>query len=191
MKTTISLVLFVFLACVSFSQQAKLGLKVLQNGTAVSPVNGEVELKREPFTIELTLEDMDGVYVYADFDGAMNKLNEKDPVPELQEVPYKVMAEENFNTNKELVICNNSWLFWFYDKKQPNHRFDKDVKVVSDHSVIATKTIQQFYTPSSEKLQKIAEVTKPLYLFFLVTNGFQKTALVRELSRQKLKINFK
>lgn len=191
MKTTISLFFFCFLAFTSFSQQAKLGIRILQNGAAVSPVNGELDLKKEPFTIEVTLEDMDGVYLYADFSGSVNKLGEKDPVPELQEVPYKVMAEENFNTNKELVICNNSWLYWFYDRKKPVHRFDKEVKVVNDHSVVATKTIQQFYVPSTEKSQKIAEVSQPLYLFFLVTNAFQNTGLVRELSRQKLKINFK
>jgi len=189
MKTTISLFFGVLLVCTSFAQQ-KLTLKIIQNGNAVTPANGELSLKKEPFSIEVTLDDLDGVYVYADFTDAVYKLNEKDRIPDLQEVPYKVMAEENFNPNKQLVINNDSWCFWNYDKGQNIHRFDREIKVVNDHTITGTKTITQFFYPATQKTVKITEATQPLYLFFLATNPYQKAATVRELGRQKIKINW-
>lgn len=192
MKTTISLFCFVFLTCVAFAQDPKVSLRFIQGGAAVTPVNGAVDLKKEPFTVEVTLDNIDGVYVYADFTDALYKLDDKAPIPELQDIPYKVMAEEVFNPKKELLMSNDSWLFWGYNKAQPQQsRLDKDIKVVNDHSVTGTKTIQQFTVPSSQKTIKVAEVTQPLYLFFLTTLPFQQRALVKEVSRQKIKINWK
>jgi hypothetical protein len=190
MKTTISLFFCVLVACTSFAQQTKFALRILQNGNAISPVNGDVQLKREPFIIEMTLDNIDGVYVYADFTDAVYKLNEKDRIPDLQEVPYKVMAEENFNPSKQLFINNDSWSFWNYDKAQNIHRFDREIKTNNEHSITVTKTIQQFFVPASQKTIKVSEATQPLYLFFLVTNPFQKAATVREMARQKIKINW-
>lgn len=190
MKTTIPLLLFLLFACATYSQQA--GLKFIQNGATVTPVNGAIELKRQPFSIEVTLDlnDIDGVYLYADFTDAIYKLGDKDPLPDLQDIPYKVIPEVNFAVQHQIVISNDNWAFWYYDKNKNEHRFEKDVKMVNDHTVTGTKIIEQFYYPTSEKVVKVTDVTQPLYLFFLVTNPFNKRGLVKEYSRQKVKINW-
>jgi hypothetical protein len=96
------------------------------------------------------------------------------------------MAEEKFNKDKELLISSDDWSYWFYHPQSEYHRFDKNVKVVNDHTFIGTKTIQQFYTTSDEKTIKVKDVKSPLYLFFLtITKG------PTELTRQKVKITWR
>lgn len=192
MKRTMSLLCLLFLTTIAFAQDPKVSLKFIQNGTAISPVNGTVDLKKEPFTIEVTLDNIDGVYVCADFTDAVYKLDDKAPLPDLQDIPYKVMAEEVANPKKELIVSHDAWLFWGYDKAQPQKsRFDQNVKVVNDHTITGTKTIQQFFTPSAQKTAKVGEAAQPLYLFFLTTLPFQNRAMVKEVQRQKIKVNWK
>src|SRR5687767_5879239 len=100
MKTTISLFFFALVASTVFSQ-AKVAFKILQNGAPVTPVNGEYELKKAPFSVEFTFDvnNVDGVFVFADFTDAVYKTGDKAPLPDLQDIPYKIVKEENFNTN--------------------------------------------------------------------------------------------
>jgi hypothetical protein len=192
MKTTISLFLFALIASTAFSQ-AKVSFKILQNGAAVTPVNGEYGLKKAPFSVEFTFDvnNVDGVFVYADFSDAVYKTGDKAPLPDLQDIPYKIVKEENFNTNKQIAINSDSWSFWFYNKEKNEYRFDRDIKTVDANTVTATRTVEQVFFPVKEKTLKMAEVTEPLYLFFLVTNPYNQRGVVREFNRQRMKLVFK
>lgn len=192
MKTTISLLLFALVASTAFSQ-AKVNLKIIQNGTAVNPVNGEYELKKAPFSVEFTFDvnAYDGVFVNADFTDAVYKTADKASLPDLQDIPYKIVKEENFNTNKQIAVASDNWSFWYYNKSTNEYRFDRDIKTVDANTVTATRTVEQVYFPVKEKTLKIAELTEPMYLFFLVTNPYNQRGVVRELYRQKMKLNFK
>lgn len=193
MKTTISLFFFALVASAAFSQQVKVTFKIIQNGAAVAPVNGEYELKKAPFAVEFTFDvnTVDGVFVNADFTDAVYKTGDKAPLPDLQDIPYKVVKEENFNTNKQIAISSDSWSFWFYNKGTNEYRFDRDIKTVDANTVTATRTVEQIYFPVKEKTLKMSEVTEPLYLFLLVTNPYNQRGVVREFYRQKMKLNFK
>lgn len=192
MKTTISLFLFALVASTALSQ-TKVGLKVLQNGAPITPVNGEYELKKAPFSVEFTFDvnSVDGVFVFADFTDGIYKTGDKASLPDLQDIPYKIVKEDNFNTNKQIAINTDNWSFWFYNKEKNEYRFDRDIKTVDANTVTATRTVEQVYFPVKEKTLKMAEVTEPLYLFFLVTNPYNQRGVVRELYRQRMKLNFK
>jgi hypothetical protein len=192
MKTTIALFFFALVASTAFSQ-AKVSFKILQNGAPVNPVNGEYDLKKAPFAVEFTFDvnSYDGVFVYADFTDAVYKIGDKASLPDLQDIPYKIVKEENFNTNKQIAINSDSWAFWFYNKATNEYRFDRDIKTVDANTVTATRTIDQVYFPVKEKTLKMTEVTEPLYLFLLVTNPYNQRGVVRELYRQRMKLNFK
>ena len=193
MKTTISLFFFALLASTAFAQQVKVSFKIIQNGAPVNPVNGEYELKKAPFAVEFTFDvnTVDGVFVNADFTDAVYKTGDKASLPDLQDIPYKVVKEENFNTNKQIAISSDSWSFWFYNKGTNEYRFDRDIKTVDANTVTATRTVEQIYFPVKEKTLKVSEITEPLYLFLLVTNPYNQRGVVREFYRQKMKLNFK
>lgn len=192
MKTTISLFFFALVASTAFSQ-TKVGLKILQNGAPVTPVNGEYELKKAPFSVEFTFDvnNVDGVFVFADFTDVVYKTGDKASLPDLQDIPYKIVKEENFNTSKQIAINTDNWSFWFYNKEKNEYRFDREIKTVDANTVTATRTVEQVYFPVKEKALKVTEITEPLYLFFLVTNPYNQRGVVRELYRQRMKLNFK
>jgi hypothetical protein len=85
MKTTLSLFFFALIASTTFAQ-AKLSLKIIQNGAAITPVNGEYELKKAPFAVEFTFDvnAYDGVFVNADFTDGVYKIGDKTALPDLQ-----------------------------------------------------------------------------------------------------------
>jgi hypothetical protein len=192
MKTTIALFFFALVASTTFSQ-VKVSFKIIQNGAPVNPVNGEYDLKKAPFAVEFTFDavNVDGVFVNADFTDAVYKVGDKAPLADLQDIPYKIVKEENFNTNKQIAINSDTWAFWFYNKATNEYRFDRDIKTVDANTVTATRTVDQVYFPVKEKTVKIAELTEPLYLFFLVTNPYNQRGVVREFYRQRMKLNFK
>jgi hypothetical protein len=192
MKTTISLLFFALIASATFAQ-AKLSLKIIQNGAAITPVNGEYELKKAPFAVEFTFDvnAYDGVFVNADFIDNVYKIGDKTPLPDLQDIPFKIAKEDNFNPNKQIAVAGDSWAFWFYNKATNEWRFDRDIKTVDANTVTAIRTIDQVYFPVKEKIVKIADVSEPMYLFFLVTNPYNQRGVVREQYRQRMKLNFK
>jgi hypothetical protein len=142
MKTTIALFFFALVANTAFSQ-AKVSFKIIQNGAAVNPVNGEYQLKKAPFSVEFTFDVnmYDGVFVNADFTDAVYKIGDKASLPDLQDIPYKIVKEENFNTNKQISINSDNWAFWFYNKSSNEYRFDRDIKTVDANTVTATRTV--------------------------------------------------
>jgi hypothetical protein len=192
MKTTISLFFFALIASTTFAQ-AKLSLKIIQNGAAITPVNGEYELKKAPFAVEFTFDvnAYDGVFVNADFIDNIYKIGDKTPLPDLQDIPFKIAKEDNFNPNKQIAVAGDSWAFWFYNKANNEWRFDRDIKTVDANTVTAIRTIDQVYFPVKEKVVKMSEVNEPMYLFFLVTNPYNQRGVVREQYRQRMKLNFK
>lgn len=192
MKTTLSLFFFALIASTTFAQ-AKLSLKIIQNGAAITPVNGEYELKKAPFAVEFTFDvnAYDGVFVNADFTDAVYKIGDKATLPDLQDIPYKIVKEDNFNPNKQITVNSDSWSFWFYNKANNEWRFDRDIKTVDANTVTAIRTIEQVYFPVKEKTVKMADVSEPMYLFLLVTNPYNQRGVVREQYRQRMKLNFK
>ena len=192
MKTTISLLFFALIASATFAQ-AKLSLKIIQNGAAITPVNGEYDLKKAPFAVEFTFDvnAYDGVFVNADFIDNVYKIGDKTPLPDLQDIPFKIAKEDNFNPNKQIAVAGDSWAFWFYNKANNEWRFDRDIKTVDANTVTAIRTIDQVYFPVKEKIVKISEVNEPMYLFFLVTNPYNQRGVVREQYRQRMNLNFK
>lgn len=192
MKTTISLFIFALLASTAFSQ-VNVTLKIVQNGAAVTPVNGEYDLKKAPFSVEFTFDAnaVDGVFVNADFTDAAYKIGDKASLPDLQDIPFKIVKEDNFNPNKQIAINTDNWSFWFYNKGTNEYRWDRDIKTIDGNTVTATRTIEQVYFPVKEKTVKMTDVNEPLYLFFLVTNPYNQRGVVRENYRQRMKLNFK
>ena len=193
MKTTISLFIFALVATSTVFSQAKVSLKIVQNGAAIAPVNGEYELKKAPFAVEFTFDvnAVDGVFVNADFTDGVYKIGDKAPLADLQDIPFKIVKEDNFNPNKQIAINSDTWSFWFYNKGTNEYRWDRDIKTVDANTVTATRTIDQVYFPVKEKTVKMADVGEPLYLFFLVTNPYNQRGVVREQYRQRAKLNFK
>ena len=173
-----------------FSQKKDVSIRIEQ-GNSIQAVSGqEINLRKEPFRIVVSLHNVEGVYLFSGFTDSIFKLNENEKIPDFENLPYMAMAEANFNEDQELIISKNGWAFWFYDKKLDWHRFDKDILVTSD-SVVGVKTIKQFYIPEPEHTVTIEQIEQPLYLFFVAIDKTDKKGVPKkELIRLKAKINW-
>ena len=176
-----------------FAQDRAVQIQVIQNDKIVIPQNGIVELEKKPFKIEIRLTNLEGVYLYSAFGDSIYRLKIDEPIPNFKDLPAMAMAETEFNTDQELIIKNESWSYWFYDKKMDWHRFDKNSIRQEGENTIGTKTIKQFFLPEEqiEKVLKIENVVTPLYLFFVAVEKDKKGNPAKELERYKLRINWR
>ena len=185
-KKTYLFICLLLVAAVSPAQKFTIG--IVQD-TLVTPVNGEVFIPKKPFAIEVTLDGIEGVYLYASFKDTIFRLNTSDTIPGLADLPGMAMAEASFNKDKELIISDDGWAYWFYDPQQDWHRFDKEITQI-DRKVIGRKTIQQFYFAATKKAQQVKNVAAPLYLFFVSATQGENFNLDKEIQRYKLTINW-
>jgi hypothetical protein len=173
-----------------FSQKKNVVIKIQQDAS-IDPVSGqEINLRKEPFKIVVTLSHLEGVFLFADFTDSIFKLNDNEAIPDFKNLPGLAMAESTFNEDQELIISKDGWAFWFYDKKMDWHRFDKNIVVTKD-SVTGVKTIKQFYFPEPKQTVPVEQTDQPLYLFFVaIDKSDKKGAPQKELIRAKIKINW-
>lgn len=183
----------ILLPLLIFSQKKAVSISIEQ-GTKAYVLAGMADkpvlLEKEPFKIVVTLKNLEGVYLFADFTDSIYKLNDNEKIPDFENLPSMAMAENTFNEDQELIISKDGWAFWFYDKKEDWHRFDKDIKVAGD-SVTGTKTIKQFYIPEPKSNLAVEQVKEPLYLFFVAIDKTDKKGMPKkELIRLKARIDW-
>jgi hypothetical protein len=181
----------ILLPILIFSQKKTVSIRIEQDTTIhvlAGTIDTPVILKKEPFKIVVSLKNLEGVYLFADFTDSIYKLKDNEKIPDFENLPSMAMAEATFNEDQELIISKDGWAFWFYDKKENWHRFDKTITVTGD-SVTGTKTIKQFYIPEPKNNLPVEEVKDTLYLFFVAIDKTNKKGMPeKELIRLKARI---
>lgn len=148
-------------------------------------------LKKKSFKIQVMLERMDGVYCYASFKDSIYKLSEKDTIPGFIDLPNMAMAEEEFNKEKELLVSNDGWSYWFYDPKLNWHRFNRKIVLLDGGRIVGSKSIKQIYNVSDTKTVKVKDNNEPLYLFFVAISETTTSGKpAKELLRRKVRIEW-
>jgi hypothetical protein len=191
MKTLLLSVLLLPLAGLSQNTMDKIAFIRVEQDTASYRLEGqEITLRKQPFKIVVTLQKVEGVYLYAGFTDSIYKLEAGQKIPDFQNLPAMTMAEVPFNEDQELLINPEGWAYWFYDRKTDWHRFDKKLEILKG-GVMGTKTITQFYFTAIEKTMKVVDVSESLYLFFVaIDEENKKGEPEKELLRAKIKINW-
>ena len=192
MNVRIILPLFFLLhfAGASFAQNGSFEVKIIQDTVMDPGANNELLLKKAPFKIEVRLNKLEGVYLYAAFKDSIYKITADEKIPGFADIPAMSMAEESFNPDQELITSDDGWAYWFYSKEENWHRFDKKIEVNGD-VIIGRKSVKQFYIPALEKSMKVEDVNAPLYLFFFSASEAKRGELANELQRYKIKITWK
>ena len=189
--------LFVGTCCLSViaeSQQKAFSIRIVQEDDVHSPEPGTstIILQQKTFKIQVLLQHLDGVYVFASLQDSLYNLPAQDPVPGLSALENMVMAEEAFNKDKELLVADDGWSYWFYDPSVDWHRFNKKIVLLDSGRVVGTKTVKQLFLVAGQESIKLKENKQPLYLFFVATIKDEKNGQsVQELYRRRIKIEWK
>jgi hypothetical protein len=179
---------------VFFAQQKDISIRIVQDDMAyqLNEIDTRLVLEKEGFKIQVLLSKAEGVYVFASFGDSIFKVSQAETVPGFNNLPNMAMAEEDFNKNKELIISERGWSYWFYDPLLNWHRFNKKLVFLDSGKVVGIKSIKQLYLSDEKEEVKVKDNDKPLYLFFVaVAEKNDKGMPVKEFMRRKLKIEWK
>lgn len=176
------------------AQQPWVDIHIIQGDESYNPGTGKdsITLERKAFKIQVLLQHIKGVYLFASFSDSLYKLEENMPVPGFAELPSKAMAEEEFNKEKELIVDDGGWSYWFFDPAMTWHRFNKKIILLDSDRVVGTKTIKQLYFPPSKETVKLKDNRTALYLFFTVVKDETPDGKPgNELLRRRVKIDWR
>lgn len=147
-------------------------------------------LKPEPFIIHFTLNNIDGVYVNTSLSDEYHSLAINEKIPNWANIPFTVMAEENFNEDKDINVDGESMSYWNYSKNRDWHRMDKETLKVEGNKVFGTYTVNQLFLVEIKKHITISDFDGVLYLFFFTASDGEGYMLDEELDRRKIKLKF-
>jgi len=159
----------------------------IQNGKQKQLKDNQVRLKKQPFTIQVDVNDLTGVYLLADF-AADDKFRADNEFDNLLTIAPKTMAEENFNKNNELYISAHHYSYWFYNPNMDWHRFNV-VAPKENQGFIGTKEVKSFYIRDKKDIISIADAPDDLYLFFFTMQGSFELGY-RVLQREYIKVKW-
>lgn len=177
-----------------YSQKKHVSIRIGQDQTTLlDTYENSVVLKKKAFKIQVMLENVGGVYVFAAFtDSICCRLTETDSIAGFIDLPGRAIAEPEYNRDKELMVSDdNSCSYWYYDKNVSGHRFNKKVISLDTNKVVGIKTVKQlFYVPNQQEI-RLKEIDRPLYLFFVAVSEFDNSGKpAKELLRRKIKIDW-
>lgn len=184
--------MLLLLPAFAYSQNKQLTIRIGQDKSVVlDEYESQVTFNKKNFKIQVLLHNISGVYCYASLSDSIYKLASNDSIPGFEDLPGMTMAEEKFNDEKELMISNKGWSYWFYDPSLDWHRFNKKIVLLVDGRLVATKSIKQLYLVDQKKEIKLKDNNSPLYLFFVAIAETDSTGKpIKELLRRKIKIDW-
>ena len=185
-------VFMVILPAIGFSQQKNVGIRIMQNeAIALTDTVNSITLEKKSFKIQVLLQFIKGVYVFASLGDSLYNLPAAAPIPGFSDLPGLVMKEEEYNREKELLVSNEGWSYWFYDPLIGWHRFNKKVVPLDSGRVVGSKSIKQLYLLPEGRTIKLKDSNAPLYLFFVAVAEVDSSGKpLKELLRRRVKIEW-
>lgn len=183
-----------FITIPSFAQQKDVSVRLVQEDVVYTVDQGQdaITLQQKTFRVQVLLQHVKGVYVFASFNDSLFRLPADKMVPGFADLPVMTMAEEQFNKEKELMVNDEGWSYWFYDPGMHWHRFNKKITLLDSGRIVGTKTIKQLYLAGDQKTIKLKENNRPLYLFFVAAGEEDSSGRpLQELLRRKIKIDWR
>ena len=182
-----------WLPLVGLGQEKNVTIRVVQDDTVLTATELEnsLTLEKRSFKIQVLLQNTKGVYLFASLKDSLFNLPDQTPVPGFINLPDMIMSEEVHNNEKELMVNDEGWSYWFYDPGLSWHRFNKKIIFLDSGRVVGTKTIKQLFFLPSRETKKIKENNATLYLFFVAVKEDASGRPVGELLRRKIKIDWR
>ncbi len=157
----------------------------------------DIQLQKKPFKIEVWLKDkLEGVSVSVSY----KRLYYDTPVDkrfkDWESISSKTMAEDHFNSDKDICVADEDLCYWFYDTGE-FHRFDPTIKQESG-TTIGTMTVENISNTDTNKDYPIKKIKDPLYLVFFnydykeayTHKPADKYTVYKEYGRKRVKLSF-
>lgn len=162
-----------------------LTFEIYQNGKKVKPKSSVIKLEKAPFIIKFEVTEAEGIYLQASHLDDWYQLKNSESIPDREYIAPKAMAEENFNTDKDLIISNEYYAYWFFDEEGDWYRMSRAKK--TENGFKAEVEVENLYIREPDKnVIKVEKARQPIYLFAFIPDEGEK-----EYVRLKYKIEWK
>lgn len=191
MTKSIPLIIFSLLLFISFAtpKESAYSISIEQDGkTFVIADSDTLQLQRKPFTIRVSLVHLEGIYLNASLSPSYYLLADNQPIPDWKYIESKAFADAAFNPEKELLIADDGFNYWFHDPELEWNRFDPGIVVEKD-SVIGFRTVARFWDADADEPIKLKDVKK-LYLFSFYRSENKDPERCEARQRRKALIRF-
>ncbi len=191
----VRVIFFIFFAFVYINvvaQEKKIIIRLLQDESLMlSDFQDVIRIKKKPFKFQISLKNMDGLYVFASMRDSVYRFNEKDTIRDFKYLRLLQLEEDKFNVNKFMNLSETGWSYWFYNSAAEWHPFSKKIIKMDSSTVICTKSIKQVKDLAEQRVIRIKDITSPIYLFFVGVAEYDADGNPKkELLRRKLKIEW-
>ncbi|MCA9562024.1 MAG: hypothetical protein KC561_00980 [Myxococcales bacterium] len=185
-KTQVVAFLMAVCACATlgYSQSATFSVRVAQNGQLLPTADGEVHLEPGPFVLQFRFNGASDLLVNAsETSETFNAAREGLPFSALPGFLQTGMAEEWFNSTRELILSTDAPHAWFFENDSM-HRFDSCVYEGS--TLVCNRSVAGFLDGRELSSGEIPS----LYLVFVLYTYDQATYEVLEYQRESLHLIF-
>lgn len=159
---TVALFLLIFSMGKSLLMAQTFDVSISQGGHDIPIEKNAVYLKKEPFVFHFKLNELEGVFLNCNRQAIIAYGAKNNKISNLQKIGYMVGAEDPFNPDQDLIIHgNHSYSYWYYDPSDPAYKFDSVISVQGS-SVLATRSVKQFYEDG--KNIPVSLMSEKLYL---------------------------
>jgi hypothetical protein len=190
MKTFVFLI-FVFIKSLLLSQGPSVTITIVQgeNRITINEMDTLIVLKQTKFHFEIELVNVEGVYVQASRTSEYYDTPKDSLLRDWIVIPDKVMAEDDFNIDQDLLIDSEGFSYWFYNPKKDWHRFDNEISVIKNR-VKATYTVTKFFDTDLQKAIALSDYLDTIFLLFFIAEENDTHQLTQEISRKIIRIRF-
>lgn len=175
----------------AFSQRSNYTIGITQNGIYF-PINYDdsiIKLKQEPFTFNLEFNNVKGIYLNASFKNGFYSTPKDSALFEAQYIPFKCMSEDEFNVDKDIIIAEDGFCYWFYQEDKDWYRMDKTISI-DKNLVKSTVTVERIFDRDAGVNLELSEIDKPIYFLFFLGKTTSDSELTKEFQRKRIIIQF-
>jgi hypothetical protein len=149
-------------------------------------------LERKSFKIQILLDHVQGVYVFASIRDSIYRFTETSAIYDFPYLKLLELKEDDiFNTHRELNISETGWSYWFYSDSAKWHPFSRKIVSFTDKQNVCTKMVKQLNDVANGTTIKLKDLKTPLYLFFIAVKEYDSEGKpVKELMRKKVRIDW-
>lgn len=192
MKKWLSLIIFVDLLFLSFGQnKGSYSMVIVQeeNRYELTSKDTVLILKPTEFHFEFEILDREGVFLSFSYSNEIYWTHEDSVWKDFESLNPMVMVEESNNADKDAILADDGFSYWFYSDEYDWHRLDEGLQV-SKGKIKGTYTIIKFYDRSIGEEVGLAMIDREIYVIFFECDDDEYRNPIFPYNRKRVRLKF-
>lgn len=146
-------------------------------------------LKPTEFHFEFEILNREGVYLSFAYSNEFYATDEDSVWNDFESLNPMVMVEESNNSDKDAILADDGFSYWFYSDEYDWHRLDEGLKV-SKGKIEGTYTINKFFDRSIGEEVSLEKIDREIYVFFFESDDDENRKPIFPYNRKRLRLKF-